>query len=122
MQVFDGRCKFCGRIQPIMAMDQIDANEKITDECPCGKAVMERKEKSLYQKLSFAIGDDAEKAGLQRVSPEQEELITKAALAVLYEVMDKVTFKVDGMTVSITGSAEKVKVKRDDKRTTQLEA
>lgn len=122
MTIHDGKCKYCGDIQPIMAMDQIDADEKISDECTCGGAIMEQKKKNLYEKLSFAIGDDSAKVGLQRVTPEQEKVITTAALAVLYEVLDKVTFKIDGTTVTITRTAEKVKVKRDDKRTTQLEA
>lgn len=36
METYQGVCKYCGEIQPVMAMDQIDANEKISEECSCG--------------------------------------------------------------------------------------
>lgn len=122
MSTFEGRCKYCGEIQPIMAMDQLDADAKISEQCSCGGAEMERKEAALLENLKNTIGAGAPENGFTRVDPEQEDLITNMALAVLHGNLRQVSCKIKGATISVIRTPEKVKVKRTDTKNMQLEA
>lgn len=122
MNTFEGKCKYCGEIQPIMAMDQIDADEKISEKCSCGGAEMDRKEAALLENLKNTIGKGAPENGFTSVDPKQEDLITNMALAVLHGNLRQVTCKIKGATISITRTTGTVKVKRTDTKNMQLEA
>lgn len=121
LTTYQGECKYCGNIQPIMAMDQIDANEKISEECPCCGAERARRKAALMRNLENTIGKNAAESGFKPVEPEQEELINTIAIAVFDGYLQGVTCKIDGSAVTITGGI-KIKVKRVDTKTQQLEA
>lgn len=121
MDTYQGRCEYCGNIQPVMAMDQIDANKKISEECSCGGTVLERRKNALLKNIEKVIGKEAPNYGLAQVTEEQKELVTNLALATLFGKIEAATVKMDNLKVSISG-AEKVKIKRTDTRNEQLEA
>lgn len=113
MNTYEGTCRYCGNIQPVMAMDQIDADEKISEECSCGGAELEKREKRLMQNLQETVGKDAVNFGYSQVSPEQEEIINRMALSVLHGWIDSASCRFGGTSLSIKGG-EKVKVQRTD--------
>ena len=121
MDTYQGRCEYCGNIQPVMAMDQIDANKKISEECSCGGAVLERRKNAILKNIEKVIGKEAPNYGLAQVTEEQKELVTDLALATLFGKIEAATVKMDNLNVSISG-AEKVKINRTDTRNEQLEA
>ena len=113
MNTYEGVCQYCGNIQPVMALDQTDANTKISEECSCGGAELEKRKKRLLQNIRETVGKDAVNFGYSQASPEQEELIIGMALAALHGWIDSAVCKFGGTSVSIRGG-EKVKVQRTD--------
>ena len=45
MKEYEGVCSYCGNIQPVLAMDQEDADLIITRQCDCGAAEREMQKK-----------------------------------------------------------------------------
>lgn len=122
MDTYQGICKYCGQIQPVMAMDQTDADQKITECCNCDGAKHEKKKQQLLENLDYTIGEGAANMGFKRVSEGQESLITEMAMAVLEGKLEKATCQIDSTVITITMSSDKCKVKRMDKKTMALEA
>lgn len=121
MNTYEGVCQYCGNIQPVMAMDQTDANTKISEECSCGGAELEKRKKRLLQNLQETIGKDAINFGYSQVSSEQEELINRMALAALHGWIDSAACKFGTTSISIRGG-EKVKVQRTDTKKSERSA
>lgn len=121
MGTYQGTCKYCGNTQLIMAMDQIDADEKISEECSCGGAKLERRKEALLQNIKQIVGKEAPNSGLSQVTTDQEQLITDLALGVLHGKIEAATIKLAGLKVSVSG-VEKVKIRRTDVKNKLLEA
>lgn len=121
MQMYEGVCKYCGTIQLVLAMDQIDADEKISECCQCDGAEVEKKRIQLLENLNLTIGDGCVEQGFKRVSNEQETLITEMALAVLFGKLDKAVCQIGSTVITISTTSEKVKVKRVEKKAMALE-
>lgn len=122
MNTYEGTCRYCGNIQPVMAMDQNDADEKISEECSCGGAELEKRKKRLLQNLQETVGADAVNFGYSQVSPEQEELITSMALDVLHGRIESASCKFGGTSISIRSTGDKVKIQRTDTRKSEKSA
>lgn len=122
MDTYQGVCKYCGQIQPIMAMDQQDADQKITECCNCDGAKLEKKRQQLLENLDYTIGEGAANMGFKRVSAGQESLITEMAMAVLEGKLEKATCQIENIVITITMASDKCKVKRTDKKAMTLEA
>lgn len=122
MNTFEGQCKYCGNIQPIMAMDQVDADEQISESCECGGAERERRKAALMQSLEDTIGKNAASNGFRQVDQEQEEDITNMALAVFHGRLKAASVKIGGSTINIVATNDRVHVRRTDTKKLQLEA
>lgn len=122
MNTYEGTCRYCGNIQPVMAMDQIDADEQISEKCSCGGAELEKRKKRLLQNVQETVGKDAVNFGYSQVSVEQEELITSMALAVLHGWIDSASCRFGGTSISIREAGEKVKVQRTDTKKSERSA
>lgn len=122
MDTYQGICKYCGQTQPIMAMDQQDADQKITEYCDCDGAKFEKKKQQLIENLDYTIGEGAVNMGIKKVSEGQESLITEMAMAVLEGKIEKATCQIDSTVITITMASDKCKVKRTDKKAMTLEA
>lgn len=122
MNTYEGECKYCGNIQPIMAMDQVDANEKISEDCACMGAELERRKAALMQNLENTIGKNAGESGFKQVGSPQEGIITEMALNVFHGTLQSAACKIGNSTINITSSAGKVKIKRTDTRKGEWEA
>ena len=122
MNTYEGECKYCGNIQPIMAMDQTDADEKISEQCECKGAEREREKEMLLQNLEDMIGESAIESGFHPVEPEQKEILENMALAVFYGKLKSVSAKIGGSTISIVRAADKTKIKRAETKSQQWEA
>lgn len=122
MNTYEGECKYCGNIQPIMAMDQTDADEKISEDCTCGGAERERRKTVMIQNLENVIGKNAGESGFKQVEPEQEGIITEMALNVFHGILRSANCKIGNSVINITNTAGKVKIKRTDTRKAEREA
>ncbi len=71
MDTYEGRCKYCGEIQPVMTMDQIDADEKISECCKCDGANFEKKKAQFPENLDYTIGEGAANMESKRRPPER---------------------------------------------------
>ncbi len=122
MDTYEGVCKYCGETQPIMAMDQMDANEKISEQCACGGAEMERRKNRLLENVKETAGAEAANFGHKQLAPEQEKLIEEMALAVFHGHAAKVTCKFEGTTITAWEAGGKVKLQRVDAKKTERSA
>lgn len=122
MDTYSGVCKYCGSVQPIMAMDQADANKKISEECACGGATREKRLERLKQNVREVAGEEAVEFGYRQLSESQEELVEALALAVFDGKAEKITFKTENVNISIKDNDGRVKIRRSDTNKTERSA
>ena len=115
MSLFEGTCKYCGSVQPIMAADQIDADEKVSDDCECGGAELDNKRKAMYKNLDAVCGEDAVKAGMAPLDEEQMEIAKYVGNAVLKGQLTSASLKINNTTLSFNIALDKLKVSRNKK-------
>lgn len=122
MDTYEGVCKYCGSIQPIMAMDQADANEKISEQCSCGGAERERRLNCLKQNIKMIVGEKAPESGYRQLGPDQEELVETMAFAVFHGKAEKITLKIENVNISVKDADGRVKIQRSDTNKTERSA
>lgn len=122
MSTYEGVCKYCGSIQPIMAMDQTDADEKISMECSCGGAELERRLNCLKQNIKMIAGEEAVEFGYRPLSEDQEQLVEDMAFAVFHGKAEKITLKIENVNISIKDADGRVKIQRSDTNKTERSA
>nr|WP_315022935.1 hypothetical protein [uncultured Aminipila sp.] len=123
MYTHDGICRFCGNIQPVLAVDQIDADNKISDSCSCGGAAKERQWNGILKNIDQLLGDKAVERGFVQAQPEQIELVKHAAHEILESNIGSARMSIENTTVSITVTARGfIKLTRQYTKQTALEA
>lgn len=119
----EGICKYCGNIQPVLAVDQIDADNKISDSCVCGGAAKERQWNGILKNIEALLGDKAVERGFVQAQPEQIDLVKHAAHEILEGNIGKASMSIENTTVSITVTGKGfIKLSRQYTKQTALEA
>lgn len=62
MDTYQGTCKYCGNIKPIMAESQEAADERVSDECLCGSKRLEKIKARLMANINFIARKNEGKA------------------------------------------------------------
>lgn len=83
---------------------------------------MERREKSLMLNIDKIVGKEHAETGYIQLLQDQEDYIRQTALAVLHDTIKSAVCKFEICTISIKSAGEKVKIKRTDTKTKELEA
>lgn len=112
MDTYQGVCRYCGDVQPIMAADQLDADMKISEECPCGGAGREKRHKAMLSNIEKLTGSGAGERGFIELKNAERELINTVADAVFDEVAGKVTIVLSDSTITIKYTGDKIKIDR----------
>lgn len=123
MKALEGTCRYCGTIQPVMAADQTDADNKISADCPCGGAAKAKKRIHILENIDAIAGDNAVKMGFSSVEGGTLSWLKRTAELVLEGKADKVSVDIDGtkIVIGITSKGD-VKVKRNKTASVVLEA
>lgn len=123
MMVMEGRCRYCGTIQQVMAADQIDADNKISADCSCGGAAREKKRLQILDNIDAIAGEDAASMGFSSVHGDTLLWLKRAGEMILDGIVDKIGVEIDGtkITIAITGKGD-VKIKRSQTESAMLEA
>ena len=123
MKTMEGTCRYCGTIQPVMAADQSDADNKISLDCPCGGAAKAKKRIHILDNIEAIAGDNAVKMGFSSVEGGTLSWLKRAGELVLEGKVDKVSVDINGTKVvlGITAKGD-VKVKRNKTESVALEA
>jgi len=123
MSAMEGICRYCGSIQPVMAADQTDANNKISADCSCGGAAREKKRTQILDNIEAITGEDAVALGFSSVDGETLGWLKRAGELILHGKMEKISVEVDGTKIVIGINAKgDVKAKRSRTASVTLEA
>lgn len=123
MQQYDGVCQMCGYVKPVLAMDQEDADDKITEQCDCGAADKLQQLKMMKHNLEATIGEKAMENGFTTVESSTKEIIMEVAQLIFDEKIGKATFVLEDSTVMISMSAKGgIKTSRKKIKALELEA
>ncbi len=121
MMTYQGTCKHCGWVQPVMAESQEAADGIIEKKCSCGG--YERGSRLLQ--LNAALRDTVgEECGVYDLQPLEEDIVTflyTAGALVVDNRIQKMPVDVDGATVKISVSPKGV-VKVDRKESRKVSA
>lgn len=80
MREYEGVCSYCGNIQPVLAIDQEDANLIITRRCDCGAAEREMQKNVMIENLrAICNGGDS---GMPQMGEELTEKVISMAMIV----------------------------------------
>ncbi|WP_251612977.1 hypothetical protein [Senimuribacter intestinalis] len=121
MDTYQGMCKYCGEIKPIMAESQDAADERVSNECSCGGAKLEGIKARLMANINFISRENKDKA-LSQLTEEQVKMLKRAAIEIISDKLDKAIFNFGSSKVTIWSTGEKFKVKRTATREEIAEA
>ena len=122
MTTFEGICKFCGSMQPVMAESQEEANVLVSKSCTCAGAEWEEKKEKLRQVIDDVAGEGCTIYGMRPMSEPVADLLQEAGMQVMNGKISKVTVGVDGVNITINLSSKgQVKVKRTEGRSVSTE-
>ena len=118
MNTYDGRCLYCGLVQPIMAESQEEADSLITRKCDCAGAAKQRKIDTLTENiLNITAEGHCEESNLKPIEPAAVDMLIAAGALVVHGAIDKVQISAEGSTITIAvGSKGQVKVTRKETR------
>ena len=111
MDTYEGKCKYCGAENMVMAESQEAADEEISYRCDCGGASLEEKKAILMERINYIARGNPEKA-LKPLDEEQTRMLRRAGADVIAENCDKVAFTLPDSKVQIWNDGEKYKIKR----------
>jgi len=113
---FEGTCKYCGFILPIMAADQKDADIKVGEGCDCGGYLREKRFINAKVLVDKYFGDACIEAGLRTVDVDVLPLLYKAVECVNSEKIKSVSIAITPSTkCAISMNAkESIRVERTD--------
>lgn len=106
-----GKCEYCGTEIGVMAVTQAEANELASEKCSCSGVAKAKKKTAMKIRLSSLIGPACIEKGFNPVDKVVYDAIETVGLMVVDGLMQKVTFNVDGTTITIT-PGKKIKVTR----------
>ena len=122
MKTFEGICKFCGSVQPIMADSQEEANELVSKGCTCTGAEREEKKEKLRQAIDDVTGEGSTVYGMRPMSEQVVDLLQQAGLMVMDGKISKVAVSIEGVNITINLSSKgQTKVKRTEGRSVSTE-
>lgn len=99
--IFEGVCRYCGEINPIMAADQRDADLKISDKCSCGGVKIEKKIICLRKSIEEFCGNETKTANFAMVDRQVVEQLKNMGELVIKQKIQEITIKVNGETIKI---------------------
>lgn len=121
MDTYQGTCRYCGDIKPIMAESQEAADERVSNDCVCCGAKIEEIKARLMANINFISRKNEEKA-LSQLTEEQVKLLKSAGAEIVNGNCHKAVFDFGSSKVTIWDTGEKYKVKRTTTREEQAEA
>lgn len=118
MKEYEGICKYCGNIQPVLATNQEAANLIITERCDCGGAEREQQKNKMIENIeSICNGRDS---GMPQMGEELTQKVISLALLVFDGTAESITVETGKTKIKIARSSGKIKVSRTMNR--KLEA
>lgn len=121
MDTYQGTCKYCGDIKPIMAQSQDAADERVSNECACGGAKLEEIKARLMANINFISRKNEEKA-LSQLTEEQVKILKRVGAEIVNGNIEKAVFDFGSSKVTIWNAGEKYKIKRNTTREETAEA
>lgn len=111
MDTYQGKCRFCGNEQPIMAESQEDADEIVSGSCGCGAASFEQKKAKLMERIAYiAKGDYAPQ--FAHLTEKTVRMLRAGGVDVMSGNADSITYSLADSKVRIWTDGDKYKVSR----------
>ena len=121
MTTYQGVCKHCGWVQPVMAESQEAADAIIARKCSCGGYEREGRLLQLNEAIRGTVGEDCSIYDLQPLEEGVVDFLYAAGVLVVENRIQKISIDVDGATVKI-GVSPKGVVKVDRKESRKVSA
>ena len=115
MDTYQGTCKYCGAVQPIMAESQEAADEQISAKCDCGSASTAQKKAKLMERINYIAAGKYNPA-FAELTEDQTKILRQGGNDVMAGICTGVTFEFYDSKVKILDTGEKYKVKRTGSR------
>ena len=117
MDTYQGTCKYCGSVQPIIAESQMAADAIIERKCDCGGYVREGRLLQLKEALKGTVGEECSIYDLQPLEEAVVDFLHKAGVMVFDNRIQKIAVDVDGVSIRISVNTKGVvKVDRKESR------
>lgn len=120
MDTYQGRCKYCGQEQPIMAENQEAADKQVSDKCDCGQASTAQKKQKLMERINYIAAGKYSPA-FEALSEEKVKMLRQGGCDVLNGICGGITFEFYNSKVKIWDAGEKYKVKRTGSPSEEVE-
>lgn len=121
MDTYQGICKYCGEQQPIMAEDQTDADEQVSNKCDCGGAAKEQIKAKLMSRIIYIAKGDYDPT-FTELSEPMIKILKTAGNDILEGMYGQIEFVAVDSKIKIWTDGEKYKVSRTGTRKEVAEA
>lgn len=122
MNIFEGVCRYCGDVKPVMANSQEEADDAISTKCTCPEALLEDRKEQLLQNLQLTIGPACEESGFDAFEADIVEAITSLARLVLQDRLQQVSIAHGKTTLKIAINTKgQVKITRTENKAVAAE-
>ena len=123
MSNHEGYCRFCGTGMPILAVDQTDADLKVSEICECGGSEKEKRHVSMIDNIDAMFGQGCDSSFFKPVSEKQMRLIMAAGESVFNGEVASVSIGLGKTSAKISlTSKDNVKVERSFGTKIQMES
>lgn len=123
MSNHEGYCRFCGTGMPILAVDQTDADLKVSEICDCGGSEKEKRHVSMIDNIDAMFGQGCDSSFFKPVSEKQMRLIMAAGESVFNGEVASVSIGLGKTSAKISlTSKDNVKVERSFGTKIQMES
>lgn len=115
MDTYQGKCRYCGQEQPVMAASQEAADDHVSDNCDCGQASVEQKKSRLMAEIN-RIAKASENPAFDTLDEDKIRLLRQGGRDVLEGMCQGAAFEFHDSKVRIWNANGKYKVKRTGSR------
>ena len=117
-----GTCRYCGQMKMVKAADKQDADIKVTKECTCPDARLERKRVQIRTMIMDLCGAGGAQRGFMELTDEQKNAVIMLAEMVESGRAISVSLRMADSAIKLSTDADgSLKFRRDRKETIEEE-
>ena len=106
MNTYEGKCKYCGQIQPVMASSEAAADEIITRKCECGAAQREMRVEQLRLNINDVAGEGCGIYGHDPLEARTVDFLNVVAVMVMDDEIQQASITTAGTKITISANSK----------------
>lgn len=120
MDTYQGKCRYCGQEQPVMAESQETADEYVSNRCDCGQASEAQKKAKLIERINY-IAKGGYNPAFEQLTEPQVKMLRQGGCDIMSGICQSITFDFYNSKIKIWDTGEKYKVKRTGSPSEEVE-